>query len=577
MSAIDFRALRWVLVAGFGMTAGFRSARDPSDVLTGSSASSNGSYYVAIDGSDGNPGTIGAPFRTIQRCASVATAGMTCFIREGTYRETVTPAHSGAPGLPIIFAAYAGEAVNVSGADRVSNWVADKNGTYRADGVGRDLGFGNNQVLVDGTMIIEARWPNQVSGDLLRPTLARTQNAVTDFSTNTQTIYDSALDQPPGYWVGGMIWIKATNSYSLQAWVTQTARIVDSARGRVTFKTLPRNDHDIYRPGPGNDYYLMGKRAALDSPGEWFYENGALYLRTPGGDAPSAHVIEFKTRQYAFDLSYRDSIEVRGLQITASSVNMTESTNCELDGLRLRYISHFSEQNNPNIWVVGQNDTGIIISGSQNTVRNTEIEFSAGNGIRMLGGTNSQVINSIIHEVNYSGAGGNAITVSGDGHIIRNNTLYNAGRNIILHGGKHSGYLTRGRIEYNHMYNAGLLVTDNGVTYCHRTDGKGTVIAYNWIHGNQSPGVAPGIYLDDDSSNHVVHHNVVWNNHGAGIHINVDYLQNRPDQSSTLQQYLVWELLGWESEGNREIPLPGYRPPGGADLQQLDRWDAGRK
>ena len=50
--------------------------------------------------------------------------------------ETVTPAHSGAPGLRIVFAAYAGEAVNVSGADRVSNWVADKNGTYRADGVG---------------------------------------------------------------------------------------------------------------------------------------------------------------------------------------------------------------------------------------------------------------------------------------------------------------------------------------------------------------------------------------------------------------------------------------------------------
>ena len=62
----------------------------------------------------------------------------------------------------------------------------------------------------------------------------------------------------------------------------------------------------------------------------------------------------------------------------------------------------------------------------------------------MLGGTNNQVINSIIHEVNYSGAGGNAITVSGDGHIIRNNTLYNAGRNIILHGGGHSGYRRAG-------------------------------------------------------------------------------------------------------------------------------------
>src|SRR5687767_2278421 len=46
--------------------------------------------YVAENGSDtGNNGlSLAAPFRTIQRCAQVAAAGDTCFIRAGTYRET---------------------------------------------------------------------------------------------------------------------------------------------------------------------------------------------------------------------------------------------------------------------------------------------------------------------------------------------------------------------------------------------------------------------------------------------------------------------------------------------------------
>ena len=33
------------------------------------------SYYVSTSGSDGNGGTLSAPFRNVQKCASVAVAG----------------------------------------------------------------------------------------------------------------------------------------------------------------------------------------------------------------------------------------------------------------------------------------------------------------------------------------------------------------------------------------------------------------------------------------------------------------------------------------------------------------------
>nr|WP_322497024.1 DUF1565 domain-containing protein [Chloroflexus sp.] len=58
-------------------------------------------YYVSPTGNDANPGTFAQPFRTIQKCAEVATAGDTCYIRAGVYRETVRPSNSGTSGAPI--------------------------------------------------------------------------------------------------------------------------------------------------------------------------------------------------------------------------------------------------------------------------------------------------------------------------------------------------------------------------------------------------------------------------------------------------------------------------------------------
>ena len=88
-------------------------------------------YYVSPNGDDGNPGTMEAPFRTIQRCADIAQAGDTCFVREGTYRETVRPKHGGRVRDPIRYVAYPGEKVILNGTDVVrGEWTA-----YR----GRDL------------------------------------------------------------------------------------------------------------------------------------------------------------------------------------------------------------------------------------------------------------------------------------------------------------------------------------------------------------------------------------------------------------------------------------------------------
>jgi hypothetical protein len=52
-------------------------------------------YYVAPNGSDANPGTQAAPFRTIQKAASVVRPDTTVHVAPGTYAETITSTTSG--------------------------------------------------------------------------------------------------------------------------------------------------------------------------------------------------------------------------------------------------------------------------------------------------------------------------------------------------------------------------------------------------------------------------------------------------------------------------------------------------
>src|SRR6266478_790834 len=107
------------------------------------------SWFVAPTGSDQNPGTLAAPFKTIQHAATIAGAGDHVEIRAGTYHETVTPAHSGATGAPITFEAYNNEPVFISGADPVVGWSSYSGSIYQAS-MPWTLGEGSDQVFVDG-------------------------------------------------------------------------------------------------------------------------------------------------------------------------------------------------------------------------------------------------------------------------------------------------------------------------------------------------------------------------------------------------------------------------------------------
>lgn len=487
-------------------------------------------YFVAPNGSDtytgSDAGSISHPFATIQKAANLAVAGDTVYLRAGTYHEDVIPTHSGTAAAPITFMPYNGESVTIDGADPITGWSAPSGSTYQAP-MSWDLGRGNNQVFVDGQMVQEARWPNQVFDGSATPAYATVASGTrTVGSTVTVTINDSALTQPAGFWNG------ATFDGSLgKDWVFESGTVISSAPGTLTVR-LDTSPTDGYQPAPvaGNHFFLSGTAAALDSAGEWYRgSDGILRLWTPASDNPANHLVEVKHRQYGFDLSGKSYIDVEGIHFFACSINTSAATShIVLDGINALYVSHFTVINGSG-WSI--TNTGIILNGTDNTLRNSVIAYSAGNGV-LVEGTGNAVVNCVIHDVDYAGVDDSAVTLGNYGDLAVNalvsgNTLSYSGRTLVQ-----SRNARGSQIVHNDMSFAMLRTSDGGATYTYGQDGQGTVIAYNTIH-DITASYGAGIYLDNGTSDYVVHHNIIWNVPTA-IHVNMPSYNNKVYNNTAL-------------------------------------------
>lgn len=452
------------------------------------------SYYVATTGNDSNPGTLASPFRTIQKAASVAAAGDTVYIRAGTYRETVTPANSGSSGNPITFQPYNGETVTISGAEPVTaGWTNHSGSIYKSTTSLGSLPAEKKQLFVNGEMMVEARWPNVASQDAVLSAPAF-RTALTASSTQA-TEAAGGLNGTANYYQGARIWIE-----DAKHWVAQTRAITASTGTSITFDAA----HGEAVPGAGSRYYVFGKLNLLDAAREWMYTGGVLYLYAPGGGSPTN--VEYKARETLFNLSNKSYIHINGLKLFAGSIQSTSSSNYNvLDGIDAKYISHTNIPGYP--W--GDDVTGISIQGSNNVVKNSKIAYSSGNCV-VVTGSNNTLINNEIRDCDYNGTDDAAIYISSfysaANNLISYNTIYNTGRGAIL-----MKYAPGTRISYNDISQFGELMHDMGGLYVFRTDGMGTEIDHNYVYNGPNNELTTGIYLDNGSTNYLIHHNVVWN------------------------------------------------------------------
>ena len=480
-------------------------------------------YFVSSQGSDNNPGTIKQPFKTIQKCADTVQPGSNCWIREGTYREKVRPQISGSESQPITFAAYKEEQVIISGTELVTDWSKHRDAIYRVkidlpvDGYS-DTGFFANQIFVGGKMVPEARLPNlSPEHDFLRPNLL--SGGIGSLGGKAAKIQNEAVPELTEGWKGGRVWAN-------EWYTTRTGEITGGTAKQLLAKMTAAWDRGAYW------FYLFGKLELLDDRGEWFYDgnNQQLYLWSIDDQAPKT--VEVKQRNLAFDLSDRSFITVRNLNLFANTITTSDrSSGIIIDGVRAKYVSHHMtlppppesekayEADDAMFLAAHAHDTGIQLRGNNNVLKNSVIDWSAGNGV-LLEGNNHQVTNNIIVNTNYQATYAAPVRINGNGHQISHNTIKRTGRDAINFDWHTAG--TDGRnleISYNDISEFGMLSTDLGAIYvCCHINLEGGSINHNWIHDAQS--FSPfwgtrGIYLDLETFNSTVHHNVVWNLNGS--------------------------------------------------------------
>jgi len=452
-------------------------------------------FHVSNGGNDAASGTAQAPFKTLAKAASLLRSGDTCLLHGGVYRETFRPSVSGTPTSPIVLAGAPGETAILSGCDSIGNW------TMRSDSIWfAPAPLPVSQLFQDQMPMPEARFPNS-GRNIFRP-------GTIPVTMDSTSLTSSAFPPLDRNWIGATVWAMIG-----LRWVAQSATVTGVSSGALTITG------NSYASNTGDGIgYLSGVLAALDTAGEWLWKNDTLYFKPDAGKQPNQILVEGKTRTWALDLSSRTDVVVQDLSIFGAAANLNQSKRCRLQGLSMRYLSHFISTVNAvstSSWTrhewtnIKYSGMGIGIFGDSNIVKNCSLQWSAGDGITLYGNGNL-VENNTISNVDYSGSDCNGISMHGKGHRVTRNTVDSCGRGcIFLAAGT-----TASQIDHNHVFANGLRNWDVGGIYTFGNDAAGTSIDHNWVHDSHSSDsyqLGMGIYVDNFVSNLSVHHNVVWN------------------------------------------------------------------
>ena len=467
-------------------------------------------YYVSVNnGNDSNAGTIDSPLKTIQAAATKMLAGDICYIRGGVYRESVQPKNSGTDGAPIVFQNYNNEKVTITATKVVTGFTQHDNSIYVAN-----IDATVSQVFVDGALMNLASHPNFSISDMNWDKWADVNFATDKTATVAGLEAFSGIEGAHIIGLCGLHWI--TNYGEI---ASQTGNKVTAINTSYHWKNFEAN---VYL-GKGKGY-VLGSLSLLDSPTEWHHQDNKLYIWAQGNQNPNNIVVEARVDTVGMNLNSLSYIVVKGLHFKAANVTLRNSTKCIVEDCSIRYPTPFAPFKNgfnrdtkdPETW----EGNGVEISGQDNIIRNSYIAHCWGDGLSVWG-TNNTVENCLVEDCDWLCIDSAPLSVTGTGHVIKQNTFRNAARSILVHR-----YLGAGKILNNNLSAAGIICEDLGLTYTFQTNGAGTEIAYNKVFDNYAEENGPGIYLDNTTQGFNIHHNVVWNCE-TGIRTNLSSQNNQ--------------------------------------------------
>ncbi len=532
-------------------------------------------YVAAANTSGVEDGTLANPYNTIQEAADVAVAGDVVIIKTGTYREQVKMAANG-----VIYQPFPGDVVTIDGTELLTGW-ANLPGTSVYKAFMPWNAPDANQLFLDKKMIFEARWPNQTSSDLITPTDAIAESSTA--SGNNFILKCNAFNEPNGRWVGATIWVNLSRfGIDGQGWTgTVVATNLAAKTITVDFREPPRMGDQPWSTGEGTAFYLFnptkaavnatGGIASLLDPGEWWKDGDTMYVRTPNSGLPAENqtginIIEAKKRKFAFQSSdptaNRSGYTIRKLNLFACSICtddlyytrgntiVEDAHDIVIDGINAKYISHFTDHTGD--WQEQYYaNTGIVLSGRNNVLKNSILDISAGPCVSMLG-YGSKLLNNVIRSGNYSCSNAGAVNTAKiciDGEIAYNTISNTTVMGINYKYFKNSNPAIRGiaRIHHNKVTNFMQRAGDSGGIDNVIDDGQWVRLDHNVLYCTRqrevySPNSVFGFYFDFMAGRYIVDHNLVYNvdramiiNSSAHMSIfNNTFLSGNPTETSIL-------------------------------------------
>lgn len=525
------------------------------------SAATQATYYVSPSGSDSNPGTLDAPFRTIEKARDVVrtinsnmTGDIYVYLRGGTYALTSTLAFtqidSGMNGYNVIYKNYLNEAPVISGGTTITGWTlydAGKN-IYRAS-VPSTLE--TRQLYVNGIRATRARSTGGLTGAV------RNATGYTTTDTNMQNWGNKGDIE----FVYDVIWTQQRIGVSTISGTTITM-------DQPAFDMATKHTNGVKADLPT---YMENAYELLDLEGEWYLDRTAHYIfykpRTgenmstaasvaaaletlvsgTGTLASPIHNIQF----YGIAFSYATWLRPNGTEgfaemqanvcvnpndIPAEDTGnwVTTPSNIAFNAAKsIRFErSKFTHLGAGGIsFINGSQDNLIIgneftdISGSAITLGTSGDDHPAANAIIK----NNDITNNYIHNIGaeYKGAVGILVFYTDDTNIAHNlitDLPYAAISVGWGWGGKdfvnNPTPSQNNKIQYNNVNDIMKYLYDGGGIYTLGAQ-PGTVISGNVVYDQRNEFGA--IYLDEGSRYINVNNNIVYSNTRTALFKGVDH------------------------------------------------------
>jgi len=495
--------------------------------------------------SNGPDGTTSCPYPTIRSALDDAQPGDRVYIREGRYSELLTKWQ-----------------LNHS-FERVANQMAIEGPKITIEG------YPNEEVILDGTVAINAIWDNYTNSDG-----HNIYTTVLDMDNISKQI-NKTVDNITGVFVNGRYMIPAMPMNFKNPTDNTTGNPKNREPGTVWagIGKSPFNTVSDVDPGEGEDEededetttvygsdgsafvndYVPGDLANLDNNEEWSFNAATktLYLYPSDNNTTPSSNVRVRVRDRFLNFAYSDNIEFKNIHFFAGSVRFFESSYLTIEDSRFSFSGEMGLHGNK------------VTFGSHTLVRNTIFEYINDSAIWSQNRTMFPTMENVLFRYNdwfkvsylygatnrnYRGARGDG-TFKPGGSVWRYVTVENSSTAGIYPG--INSLVEYGRFE--NLYDAG----DGGGIQRNPISVPLSTTRYSWFIN--IPGFNGMRFDGSCSGNNGDIHHVVSTGNRRGFRLKGDYHDvyhvnaydnARKDVSISPQKYCGLDMAGDTEPGN---------------------------